>query len=176
MLSNSLKLIKVFIQQGFMAYEKVNHYKKFYRVNLIKNTNYYEIIKYSTLYIKSICTLQHYIDSNNINSQSEKCKKSIELVKKNNNRYTKKIIQISWNITEHDLKHRLKIAMKSLEKGYDIDIVIGSKRYKKFELCKREELFKRLRETFLEKGIERKSAIGTFNDSFTLYFKPKKIL
>ncbi|KTW28206.1 uncharacterized protein T551_02625 [Pneumocystis jirovecii RU7] len=160
---NSLRLIKEYILQSFIFFERNNQYKNFYGTNSMKSTDYNGV--------KS----QSDIDSNIAISQSEKSKKCIKVIKKKSNRYTKKIIQINWNITEHDLKHRLRIGMISLEKGYDIDVLIRSRKSKgKFELCKREKMLKNLREIFLQKGIERKPAVGTFNDSYTLYFKPKK--
>ncbi|KAG5440006.1 hypothetical protein PCK2_000698 [Pneumocystis canis] len=113
----------------------------------------------------------------NITSKTENLKNYSKKMKQREHQNSKKIIHINWNITEHDLKHRLRIAMRSLEKGYNIDVLIDSRKISDdHELYNRREMLKKVREIFLQKGNERKPATGTVKGLYTLYFEPKKHL
>ncbi|EMR08676.1 hypothetical protein PNEG_02853 [Pneumocystis murina B123] len=127
------------------------------------------IIKDVFNYDESKCSLPY-------NNSLEK-NKSIKKVKVKNCRNIVKVLQINWNIDEHDIKHRLRTATRSLEKGYNIDVIINSKKSgESFELSKREKMLKNLREKMLINGNERKPAIGTISGLYRLYFKPKNTL
>ncbi|KTW28973.1 hypothetical protein T552_01604 [Pneumocystis carinii B80] len=131
--------------------------KKIHESNIVKDDINNDKLKY-TLPYNNLLEENKYINKVKV----EKCRNII------------KILQINWNIDEHDLNHRLKTAILSLKKGYNIDIIINSKKSdKRFELSKREKMLKNLHEKMLINGDERKPAIGTINGLYRLYFKPK---
>ncbi|KAG4301224.1 hypothetical protein PCANB_002394 [Pneumocystis canis] len=173
-----LKSTYIYESNIFFGKKKhIHQYKRFYGSILSRNINNNWIMSKCDLIYANIVTMGQkygFYLKNNIH-QCENLKKCSKKMKQRYIHISKKIVHISWNITEHDLKHRLRIAMRSLDKGYNIDVLIGSRKIKgEFELHKREEMLKKVREAFLRKGNERKPAIGTMNGLYTLYFEPKK--
>ena len=80
---------------------------------------------------------------------------------------------LNWNVTEHDLKHKLDSGLSALKKGNKLDVQIGlrTKRHAKATPSKiREELVERVVQMCAASGREWKTREGNTEIGVTLHF------
>jgi translation initiation factor IF-3 len=87
-----------------------------------------------------------------------------------------KEIELSWAISDHDLEHRLKKVREFLEKGYRLDITIGTKKGMKKKLrADMIALLDRIEEACLQWGKERSEPEGEVGRRYTMKFEGKRV-
>jgi translation initiation factor IF-3 len=86
-----------------------------------------------------------------------------------------KEIELSWAISNHDLEHRLKKVREFLEKGFRLDITIGTKKgMKKMPRAEMIVLLDRIEEACLQWGRERAEPEGELGRRYVMKFEGKR--
>jgi translation initiation factor IF-3 len=86
---------------------------------------------------------------------------------------TTKEVNLSWNVTDHDLEHKLDSGLQALKKGNKVDVMIGVKRKRGTVLPsvqQRSSLVVKVKQQLAEHGKERKAPEGSVDAGYVLRY------